>query len=162
MYSCIYVYMAIRTCIYADCLADLIVVHPFSVSYHGTACSLLRPLSLRLPLFLPDGGAKWRDCMMVSLTVHGRSLTAYPFTVISLPFFGSGSFAGTTSLTQVSGPGRGTVIFFPVRSSVFTDTGSGDSFLVLVSSFQLPFTSNHSWRSFHFSDKSDIHFPLQS
>jgi len=79
-----------------------------------------------------------------------------------LPFFGSGSFAGTTSFTRVSGPGSGTVIFFPVRSSVFTDTGSGDSFLVLVSSFQLPFTSNHSWRSFHFSDKSDIHFPLQS
>ena len=72
--------MAIRTYIYADCLADLIVVHPFSVSYHGTACSLLQPLSLRLPLFLPDGGAKWRDCIMVSLTVHGRSLTAYPFT----------------------------------------------------------------------------------
>lgn len=72
--------MAIRTYIYADCLADLIVVHPFSVSYNGTACSLLQPLSLRLPLFLPDGGAKWRDCIMVSLTVHGRSLTAYPFT----------------------------------------------------------------------------------
>ena len=27
-----------------------------------------------------DGGTKWRDCIMVSLTVHGRSLTAYPFT----------------------------------------------------------------------------------
>ena len=144
MYSCIYVYMAIRTYIYADCLADLIVVHPFSVSYHGTACSLLQPLSLRLPLFLPDGGAKWRDCIMVSLTVHGRSLTAYPL-YLSLPFFGSGSFAGTTSLTHVSGPGRGTVIFFPVRSSVFTDTGSGGSFLALVSSFQLPCTlSNES------------------
>lgn len=50
-----------------------------SVSYHGTACSFLRPLSLKLPLFLPDDGAKWRDCIMVSLTVHGRSLTAYPF-----------------------------------------------------------------------------------
>ena len=43
--------MAIRTYIYADCLADLIVVHPFSVSYHGTACSILRPLPLGLPLF---------------------------------------------------------------------------------------------------------------
>ena len=51
MYSCIYLYMAIRTYIYADCLADLIMVHPFSVPYHGTACSLLRSLPLGLPLF---------------------------------------------------------------------------------------------------------------
>lgn len=107
--------MAIRTYIYADCLADLIVVHPFSVSYHGTACSLLQPLSLRLPLFLPDGGAKWRDCIMVSLTVHGRSLTACPL-YLSLPFFGSGSFAGTTSFSHASGPGSGTVIFFSMHS----------------------------------------------
>ena len=119
LYSCIYIYMAIRTYIYADCLADLIVVHPFSVSYHGTACSLLQPLSLRLPLFLPDGGAKWRDCIMVSLTVHGRSLTACPL-YLSLPFFGSGSFAGTTSFSHASGPGSGTVIFFSMHSVCFS------------------------------------------
>ena len=29
LYSCIYAYMAIQTYIYTDCLADLIVVHPF-------------------------------------------------------------------------------------------------------------------------------------
>ena len=153
--------MAIRTYIYADCLADLIVVHPFSVSYHGTACSLLRSLSLKLPLFLPDGGAKWRDCIMVSLTVHGRSLTAYPFTypcpssaaAALLARLHSPRFQGLTAVLSFS---------FPCTRCVFLGTGSVDSFLALVSSFQLPFTSNHSWRSFHFSDKSDIHFPLQS
>ncbi len=108
----------------------------------------------------------WRWSQVARL-YHGISYCPWTFSdglplYLSLPFFGSGSFAGTTSFTLVSGPDSGTVIFFPVRSSVFTDTGSGGSFLVLVSSFQLPFTSNHSWRSFHFSDKSDIHFPLQS
>ena len=91
--------MAIRTYIYAACLADLIVVHPFPVSYHGKACSLLRPLPLGLPLFTPDGGAKWRDCIMVSLTVHGRSLTAYPFTC-PCP-----SSAAAALLAQLHSPG---------------------------------------------------------
>lgn len=153
--------MAIRTYIYADCLADLIVVHPFSVSYHGTACSLLQPLSLRLPLFLPNGGAKWRDCIMVSLTVHGRSLTAYPFTY-PCPSSAAAALLARLHPPRFQGLAEVLSFSFPCTRCVFLGTGSGDSFLVLVSSFQLPFTSNHSWRSFHFSDKSDIHFPLQS
>ena len=132
-----------------------------SVSYHGTACSFLRPLSLKLPLFLPDGGAKWRDCIMVSLTVHGRSLTAYPFTC---PCPSSAAAALLARLHSPKFQGLAEVLSFPFPCTrcVFLGTGSVDSFLALVSSFQLPFTSNHSWRSFHFSDKSDIHFPLQS
>lgn len=153
--------MAIRTYIYADCLADLIVVHPFSVSYNGTTCSLLQPLSLRLPLFLPNGGAKWRDCIMVSLTVHGRSLTAYPFTC-PCPSSAAAALLARLHSPMFQGLAEVLSFSFPCTRCVFLGTGSVDSFLVLVSSFQLPFTSNHSWRSFHFSDKSDIHFPLQS
>ena len=106
--------MAIRTYIYADCLADLIVVHPFSVSYHGTACSLLRPLSLKLPLFPMTAEPSGETVSWILLLSFGLSSDGLPL-YLSLPFFGSGSFAGTTSFTHVSGPGSGTVIFFPVR-----------------------------------------------
>lgn len=142
-------------------LQTLSVECPFPVSRHGTAYRLLRCCLSRHPPFLSDGVTKWRDYIMVSLAVH-RLVLFRPYPLIYPCPFRQWHFCFHLFLHPGFRAQWQYHHFLFHASGDFLDTGSSGSFLALVSSFHPPFTSNYSVRSFHFSDKSDIHFPLQS
>ena len=118
LYSCIYIYG------YTNIHLCGLPCRPYS----GTSPFRLLPwYGLQLSstiVFETSALPPWRWSQVARL-YHGISYCPWTFSdglplYLSLPFFGSGSFAGTTSSSQVSGPDSGTVIFFSMHSVCFS------------------------------------------
>ena len=162
-YSHIYVYTAIRQ--YKSAPAQIVLqtllVTPFS----------RLPAMEWLTAFF---GVSFQSSALSHLTTESSGDTASWNPLQSMPSLSFGLFpclplpssAAAALFTTPRSPGFRAYWryrhFLSRRPCAFPDAGSGGSSFSLFPSFPPPATSNRSMRSFHFSDKSDIHFPLQS
>lgn len=163
-YRCIYVYTSIRQ--YKFTLTQItlqtLLITPFSVSSPWRAFQAFFgvPFQTTALSHQTDGGtnsdkASWNLLLSMFSLPFGLSPCQFlSFLRHRQPFL-------QLTVHPVSGLNRSGGIFVLRCPCAFPDTVSGVSPL----SFYIlspPSTSNPFMRSFHFSDKSDIHFPLQS
>lgn len=163
-YIRIYVYTSIRQ--YKFTLAQItlqtLLITPFSVSSPWRAFQAFFgvPSQTTALSHLTDGGTNsdkesWNLLLSMFSLPFGLSPCQFLFFLRQRqPFL-------QLTVHSVSGLNRSGGIFFPLWPCAFPDAVSGVSplsFFILSP----PSTSNPFMRSFHFSDKSDIHFPLQS
>lgn len=163
-YRCIYVYTSIRQ--YKFTLAQItlqtLLITPFPVSSPWRAFQAFFgvPFQTTALFHQTDGGtnsdkASWNLLLSMFSLPFGLSPCQFlSFLRHRQPFL-------QLTVHPVSGLNRSGGIFVLRCPCAFPDAVSGVSPL----SFYIlspPSTSNPFMRSFHFSDKSDIHFPLQS